>query len=854
MRLPFELDPAIIHHIIYSQAGSIGKAIIELIMNSVDANAKTVQLTMTKEGFVCRDNGAGFATRKDVLRYFGRFGTPHEEGDATYGRFRLGRGQIMAHAITEWRSRKWKMTVDTRTMGYGYDLDDLADDETVDGCEISGHWYEPLNDTELLSATQEIRDLVRYTPVSVELNGRLITRDPRVEKWDHEDEFAWYRVKVEGAVGIYNQGVLVRNDSSHQWGAGGLIVSKKAIALNVSRTEILRKTCPVWRPIARQFAAMAREISASLGAHRKTEASREKAAHDLLAGADNLLEVFASGEAITLLPGKRHQSLYEFLEMNGRLHGGRVSVAENAVDIPKAEAIAREKIAQVIHPITLTRFSCQTTDDFRDALERIMLIVRERWLAQTEDERNRCRVWGMNRIAVPAFIDFDTLRDAFVDRTIIVMEKDALERETRRMWTALRWCLQQYAGLCAGGRKSRNRGAQYLSGEKYRRHILLGESTRADAWTDGETYIAYNANLVRELRKEPVKVAGRLFSLTEHEVAHQGDSVDCGHDEAFYQRYHDISIRMADERQRYIHLFIQKYVYSMEGEGNRDRSRAWYEQRLIERANDGRQKRELPPMVEDMTAIPFFTEPVAAEDADLVLTLNARLVERGALPPPPDWEAVRRSALEAQERRTRALHDERDASARQEAEIEAAEKVRVAALLGVEVDAIDAAAWGYLYGGIMYGLSDDEVRAEWNEKAWTVDVVADREEYEQYEREESARIAQVLGLPVDEISQGTFHRLWEEPADEITRLWAEKPWEKVAEDFRDMVLDSLGDEDDPHQEPPVERDADPRSGLDKKYHPHINKGETKWSLERNAAAAGFFRVQDYLEWRAGGTQ
>ena len=37
MRYPFELDPQIIHHIIYSQAGSVGKAIIELIMNSVDA-------------------------------------------------------------------------------------------------------------------------------------------------------------------------------------------------------------------------------------------------------------------------------------------------------------------------------------------------------------------------------------------------------------------------------------------------------------------------------------------------------------------------------------------------------------------------------------------------------------------------------------------------------------------------------------------------------------------------------------------------------------------------------------------------------------------------------------------------
>ncbi|MCW0054112.1 ATP-binding protein, partial [Burkholderia pseudomallei] len=178
-------------------------------------------------------------------------------------------------------------------------------DASVPGCEIVGRWYEPLTDTELLSATQEIRDLVRYTPVAVELNGRIITRDPRAEKWDHEDEFAWYRAKVEGAVSIYNQGVLVRHDAPQQWGAGGIIVSKRAIALNVSRTEILRKTCPVWQPIAKQFGAMAREVSARLGDHRKTEARREKAAHDLLAGGENLLKVFDKEEVVTVLPGKR---------------------------------------------------------------------------------------------------------------------------------------------------------------------------------------------------------------------------------------------------------------------------------------------------------------------------------------------------------------------------------------------------------------------------------------------------------------------------------------------------------------------------------------------------------------------
>ncbi len=117
MILPFELDPQIIHHIIYSQAGSIGKALIELLMNSVDASATVIHLTVTRDGFSCSDDGNGFVSKEDVVRYFGRFGTPHQEGDATYGRFRLGRGQIMAHARTVWQSNNWEMSVDTRSMG-----------------------------------------------------------------------------------------------------------------------------------------------------------------------------------------------------------------------------------------------------------------------------------------------------------------------------------------------------------------------------------------------------------------------------------------------------------------------------------------------------------------------------------------------------------------------------------------------------------------------------------------------------------------------------------------------------------------------------------------------------------------
>ena len=632
MRLPFELDPQIIHHIIYSQAGSIGKAIIELLMNAVDASASAVHLSLSRTGFSCSDDGQGFASREDVIRYFGRFGTPHDEGDATYGRFRLGRGQIMAHAATVWRSNAWRMTVDTRTMGYHYDLDDL--DDTSPGCAISGDWYEVLSDAELMSAIQEVRDLVRYTPVSVVLNGQRITRDPLTERWDAEDEFAWYRVKADGAVAIYNQGVLVRHDSAHLWGAGGLIVSKQAIGLNVSRTEILRKTCPVWKAIARQFGQMADQMASRLGDHRKTEARREKSARALLSGDANIVQIYSREEVVTLLPGKRHVSLENFLRKcrysHNKRQGGRFAVVESAFDVPKGEAIAREGIAVIVHPATLDRFGCYNAQDFVDCIVRIRANLKQ------DVELNGTRYWGLNGLFAPDLLAFSTLRDAFVERTHLLTEKDALDRETRRAWPALRWCLHHYAALCTGGQPAY--GGQVRKGRSL--HILLGQSNVAEAWTDGSSYIAVDVTLVKRLKSNPLRTAAYIFSLIEHEVAHEGDSLDCGHDEAFYQRFHDLALQHSEQRQRYMHLWLMKYTMSMEGEGKRARGEAWRERYLVDRAGSGREKRGLPPTIEDVSDDPILVGAIPDEDTAFIAAQNRVRAAADIGPAAPDWTEV----------------------------------------------------------------------------------------------------------------------------------------------------------------------------------------------------------------------
>ncbi|MFB9085548.1 ATP-binding protein [Erwinia tracheiphila] len=180
MRCPFELDPQIIHHIIYSQAGSIGKAVIELIMNSVDAGAKQVSVEITAEGFVCRDDGRGFASHEDVKTLFLASLARHT------------RKAMPPMAASGWAGARlwpmparfgvqnlWQMSVDTREMGYHYDLDELT--TAVPGCSVRGEWYEPLSSQERLSCLQEICDLVRYTPVIVSLNGAVITRQPALK-------------------------------------------------------------------------------------------------------------------------------------------------------------------------------------------------------------------------------------------------------------------------------------------------------------------------------------------------------------------------------------------------------------------------------------------------------------------------------------------------------------------------------------------------------------------------------------------------------------------------------------------------------------------------------------------------
>lgn len=623
MRLPFTLDPQVIHHIIHAQAGSIGKALIELVMNSVDARANALTLTVSAQGFVACDDGQGFAAREDVVRYFGRFGTPHEEGDATFGRFRLGRGQIMAHAATVWRSQAWLMRVDTRAMGYAYDLEDLPASDTVSGCRIEGAWYETLSPMDLHEVIQELHDLIRYTPLAVTLNGRPITRDPRAEAWTYEDEWAYYRVRREGSMALYNQGVLVRHDPGHLWGAGGIVVSKRAIGLNVSRTEILRKTCPVWARIAGQTQRLAKAFE-DAPSTRLDENARTSMARQLctLEGCD-LLALVHRAAVFTVLPGRRHVGLQKLLS----LPSTTISAVPWMGAVAAGERLALAKAATVLHPSTLQRFGCEDLGEF----EVLWNGLRQRLVA-AGDPTTR---WLRRVMAERSFIELTVLDRRFPDSTEVVEDR-ALTPEVRRAWGAMRSSLHRYARQVLLNSDHPTAMASLV--------FVAGRSPSADAWTDGRSYIAVNERLIKALPGEGLAAAHRIFAVVDHELAHEGDSLDAAHDEAFFNRYHDISLGFAALKQRCLHRWVANYALVLGRASKSGAVRRHLTQTGRVMALEGERSAFAP-------AEPDLNEPPPAPSPAAVAQLNAALGRPGA---GWDGEAVREAVAESQALREQA--------------------------------------------------------------------------------------------------------------------------------------------------------------------------------------------------------
>lgn len=541
-RREFSVHPAIILSLVREQSSSLGKALAELIMNSVDAGATKIDLQMENWSFRLTDDGRGFGSAEEIERVFGVFGLPHKKGDAEYGRFRVGRGQIMAHASVTWCSGHHRMHVDLRASEarLGYTLSTVETEQP--GCVVQGTLFAGSKSAEghtnthhgeddhlgsnyyLNQSAQELANLVRYIEVPVTLNGKLITIDAKTQEWDHEDEFAWYKFDYNHAgVTLFDRGLLVSNTVRLELGRGALIVTKQALSLNMARNEV-SWGCPVWNGI-KQGVREAFDIRLQEG--KKLE--REDAI-DLIQGLLKgrfkplpqsrksilsnrfLKDVFGTPKTLgeMLGEGTAHNDVLVFSEYSSEFSmvAERVQKEGRAIVLPSWFVLACYRVYEPQWSGQWNEHTCaHAVEQLRKALG--MPYCHIRWASLTYFHEQ-------------------------IGYTYELIDEKTLSPEEALILKSLRAANQRFPA-------------------KLKRKIMVGDSPELNGWTDGLSYIAISRKSLMQMRAPGGHIG--LIALLMHEYAHGEPSVqEHAHDLGFYSRYHDF---MRDE----LVLEITEYLF-----------------------------------------------------------------------------------------------------------------------------------------------------------------------------------------------------------------------------------------------------------------------------------------------------
>lgn len=520
----FRLHKDILWHVIQAQAGTLDKGLLELVMNSVDAGATRVDIELDESRFSVRDDGKGFVSREEIESFFETFGTPHQEGDAVYGKFRMGRGQIMAFSRNRWQSGPFRMDVNIRDQGLRYDL--RSDAPVVLGCVIEGDLYDELRPSECLRMCQQLEGLVKYAPIPVHLNGERISADLDKEKWSFVDEDAYYLIKPDAlALQVYNLGVHVRDYPAHQHGLGGIVVSKKPLQVNFARNDILVAKCAVWKRIGAVLRANAKPKDAK--AHSvKTEAYRSLMASQLLSGQvvnlSELDQMFREEPLMTDIRG-RHRSFAELATAVQSQYGGRLTVAAVAND-RIGDALHATRQALVLAPRTLERFRVRSRPELLQKLART-----HKKIAQNKQSAADSAAPVLDSL-LQAYADIAEVGKHIANSPAPVDPKK-LTREERRVLSALNKA--QYQLLRGFGESV-----------PPLRKVLAGESETALAWTDGLAVIYVDRRLLKlsGYHGAALSAMTQLGTLLLHEYLHEDDDTSTHmHNAEFFERFHDIA-------------------------------------------------------------------------------------------------------------------------------------------------------------------------------------------------------------------------------------------------------------------------------------------------------------------------
>jgi hypothetical protein len=525
----FRLSPHLFYNVVLRQAGTLQKAILEAVMNSVDARATKCQVEITENKVTVKDNGQGFRSRAEIEKFWETFGSPPEEGEKkTYGQFRIGRGQCLSFGVNTWRSGTFRMLADVKNRGMDYELHDGLPPSP--GCQIEIALYDPLLPSALEETKRCLERWVMYAPIRVKINGQTTNKDPGKQKWDLETDDAYIRFMGGDGIAVYNLGIYVFDLSRWHFGTGGVIVSKRQLKVNFARNDIM-DSCPVWQRIKPLI-----DMRTTRDLTKKKVLDDDGRAALIKKIVDRKLALDYEQHRLKLITAVsgRHYPLSTLYDTDWA--GLSVAVRGHV----KAARVHLSKMAFVIASDCVSAFGVSNVADLLDLLE----------------DRNQSSYSHFDRLPV---LSITELMAGMTDDNEPIPNKQLSGRE--RVWLRL---IEHAANKA------------FEESRKY----VIGKSDTAAGWTDAISYVAVNRTFLRE-QDFSLQGFDCVGALILHELCHNDpDITEHEHDQDFYERFHD---RVGKgEIGKFVDLCLAKMPKAFEQEKRRmDKRALWAQDKLV---------------------------------------------------------------------------------------------------------------------------------------------------------------------------------------------------------------------------------------------------------------------------------
>ena len=501
-----KIHPKLLMDVISRQAGTLEKAVLEGVMNAIEAGATKVNIGLNifkseeigeKSHLYISDNGHGITSEKEIEQYFATFGTPHEKSEnKIWAQFRMGRGQLFSFGKNIWQTSNFEMKVDIKNWGLVYKSERIK--KPVNGCFIKielyenpiGKWNYPTID----SFKDRIQHHVQFMPISICFNHKQINTPAAEIQWDKEDENAYYSFGLGLDMSIYNLGAFVTKLPVSQTGVPGIVVSKKQLGVNFARNDI-QSSCPVYQAIQEVIRAnRIKKTRRKTGGHL-TYYERQTTLTDIRDGIQKYNEVkniglllTSSGRYVTLEQIRKNRQFWSFAPEGNRM----------------ADNIMQQELAIVFEDIILSNLNY--TGERKDFFS---------WLFQNQSDIPKG--WDIVSNIYRDFQGKGSLTDGCLDKysTLADSKLNIVERRVLKALNKM----------------------NYWKG----RIIVMGISDSANAWTDGHSFITLGRKFIKRLCLSDAGNVAQLFATLIHELAHDESTMGTHlHGEEFYRNFHEI--------------------------------------------------------------------------------------------------------------------------------------------------------------------------------------------------------------------------------------------------------------------------------------------------------------------------